>query len=188
MHPLIEAAGRRGEFPAWAELDDHRRAHVERVAALLGAWAETLGLSDDEQIRWQAAARLHDALKDAPAPALRALVDDDDSWPESLLHGPAVAARLAGQGVEDDEFLRAVAYHSVGHPSFGELGEHLYLADFLEPGRPEAGDRQALRDAMPAGRKDVLPGVIRRRIEHQLIDGRAILPAAIEFWNRTVAP
>lgn len=187
MHPLIDAAGRRGEFPAWAELGDHRRAHVERVAALLAAWAETLGLSDDERVRWRAAGRLHDALKDAATPALRDLVDDGDSWPEPLLHGPAVSARLVREGVDDDEFLLAVTYHSVGHPSFGALGEHLYLADYLDPGRPETGERRALRDAMPDGRDEVLRGVIRRRIEHQLAAGRAVLPAAVDFWNRTVA-
>jgi 2-amino-4-hydroxy-6-hydroxymethyldihydropteridine diphosphokinase len=185
MHPVIEAAGLRGEFPAWAELTDYRRAHVERVAALLARWAGMLGLSADEQIRWRAAGRLHDVLKDAPTPDLRDLVDDD-SWPEAVLHAPAAASRLAREGVRDDEFLLAVAYHSVGHPSFGDLGEHLYLADYLEPGRPEVGDLRDLREAMPGGRADVLPRVIRRRIERQLADGQAVLPAAIEFWNRTV--
>ncbi len=185
MHPLIEAAGRRGEFPAWAELNVHRRAHVERVAALLALWAEALGLSEDEQVRWRAAGRLHDALKDAAIPVLRELADDD-SWPEPLLHGPAVSARLAREGVDDDEFLLAVACHSVGHPSFRALGEHLYLADYLDPGRPETGDRQALRDAMPAGREDVLPRVIMHRIEHQLAERRPVLSASIDFWNRTV--
>jgi HD superfamily phosphohydrolase YqeK len=185
MHPLIEAAGRRGEFPAWAELNDQRRAHVERVAALMAAWAEALGLSEDEQIRWRAAGRLHDALKDAATPALHDLVDEN-SWPESLLHGPAVSALLAREGVEDEELLLAVAYHSVGHPSFGALGEHLYLADFLDPGRSDTGDRQALRDAMPGGRDHVLPRVIRDRLEQQLAEGRVVLPAAVEFWNRTV--
>lgn len=185
MHPLIEAAGRRAEFPGWAELSDHRRAHVERVAALLGLWAETLGLPEAEQVRWRAAGRLHDALKDAAIPALRELVDDD-SWPEPLLHGPAVSARLAREGVDDEEFLLAVACHSVGHPSFRALGEHLYLADYLDPGRPEANDRQALRDAMPAQREEVLPRVILRRIEQQLEARRPILPASVLFWNRTV--
>ncbi|MFW6089109.1 MAG: hypothetical protein ACODAB_05110, partial [Gemmatimonadota bacterium] len=146
-----------------------------------------LGLPEDEQIRWRAAGRLHDALKDAAVRDLRALVDDP-SWPEPLLHGPAVAAQLAGEGVEDDEFLLAVSFHSVGHPSFRALGEHLYLADYLDPGRPETGDRQALRDAMPAGREDVLPQVIRRRIEHQLGERRPILSDSIDFWNRAVAP
>lgn len=187
MHPLIEAAGRRGAFPDWAKLSDHRRAHVERVAALLGLWAETLGLAEDEQIRWRAAGRLHDALKDAAMPALRELVDDE-SWPDPLLHGPAVSARLAREGVDDDEFLLAVTHHSVGHPSFGALGEHLYLADYLDPGRSEASDRQALRDAMPGGREDVLPRVILDRIEQQLANRRPIPPASIGFWNRTVGP
>lgn len=185
MHPLIEAAGRRGEFPGWAALNDHRRAHVERVAALLALWADTLGLPEDEQVRWRAAGRLHDALKDAATPVLRELAGDE-SWPEPLLHGPAVSARLAREGVDDDEFLLAVAFHSVGHPSFRALGEHLYLADYLDPGRPETGDREALRSAMPAGLDDVLARVIRHRIEYQLGERRPILTTSIAFWNRVV--
>lgn len=184
MHPLIDAAGRRGEFPGWTRMSDHRRAHVERVAALMTTWAEALGLADDEQVRWRAAGRLHDALKDAETPVLRELVDD--SWPEPLLHGPAVSARLAREGVADDELLLAVAFHSVGHPSFRALGEHLYLADYLDPGRPEAGDRQTLRDVMPAGRHDVLRRVMRHRIEHQLAERRPVLSASIDLWNRVV--
>ena len=36
---------------------------------------------------------------------------------------------LSEEEAADEEFLLAVAYHSVGHPSFRELGEHLYLVE-----------------------------------------------------------
>lgn len=186
MHRLIEAAGRRGEFPDWAKLTERRRGHVERVAALMAGWAEELGLAEDERVRWRAAGRLHDALKDAATTELRELVAQAE-WPEPLLHAPAAAERLARDGVADEEFLLAIAYHSVGHPSFRELGEHLYLADFLEPGRAEDGLREELRRVMPGERTTVLRRVIRSRIEHQLDIGCTILPETVEFWNRTVA-
>lgn len=186
MHPVIEAAGRRGELPPWARLTEARRAHVERVAELMSDWAEALDLPEDERVRWRAAGRLHDALKDAPSDELRALVGEE-RWPEAVLHAPAAAARLARDGVDDEELLRAVAYHSVGHPSFGALGVHLYLADYLEPGRPDTPERRELRAAMPAGRARVLPRVIRRRLERQLASGHGLLTAAVEFWNREAA-
>lgn len=186
MHPVIEAAGRRGEFPAWARLDESRRAHVERVAALLAEWAEALGLPEEERVRWRAAGRLHDAVKDAPTRELRELVEGDRTWPASLLHAPAAAERLRREGVEDEELLLAIGYHSIGHPGFGLLGEHLYLADYLEPGRPDEPERDALRATMPAARPVVLPQVIRRRIEAQLSGDQALLQPAVDFWNRTV--
>ncbi len=185
LHPVVEAAGLRDELPEWAELTEPRRDHVRRVAGLLDEWAEILELPDEERIRWRAAGLLHDALKDAPIEELRELVGDEH-WPDPVLHAPAAAARLVRDGVEDRGLLLAVAYHSVGHPSFDELGVHLYLADYLEPGRSDGGHRAALREKMPASRSDVLPRVIRRRIGAQLDAGYVILPASIGFWNRVV--
>lgn len=185
LHPVVEAAGRRGELPAWAQLTAPRREHARRVSDLLDEWSGILELDERERVRWRAAGFLHDALKDAPFTELRELVGDE-SWPDPVLHAPAAAARLAREGVRDDGLLLAVAYHSVGHPSFDDLGVHLYLADYLEPGRPDMGHRGTLRERMPARRPEVLPPVIRRRIEAQLAAGYIVLPAAIGFWNRVV--
>ena len=185
MHPVIEAAGRRAELPPWAQLTAERRAHVERVADLLSEWADTLGLPEEERIRWLAAGRLHDALKDAPIAEMREFVGEG-AWPDALLHAPAAAGRLARDGVDDEPLLLAIAYHSVGHPAFGDLGEHLYLADYLEPGRPDGAERDELQRAMPGERGRVLPQVIRRRLERELEAGHPILPAALGFWNRVV--
>lgn len=183
MHPLIEAAGRHGTLPEWSRISEERRAHVERVAGLLSDWAAALALPEDERVRWVAAGRLHDALKDAPTPELEALVREP-GWPEPLLHAPAVSRRLADEGVADEDFLLALRYHSIGHPDFGPLGEHLYLADYLEPGRPDTDERVALRGCMPRARTEVLPIVVRRRIEAQLANDDRLMQAAVDFWNR----
>jgi HD superfamily phosphohydrolase YqeK len=184
VHPLIEAAGRNGDLPEWAEFSKSRRRHVERVAKLMGEWARDLGLSGEEKRRWRAAGRLHDAVKDAKTSKLKKLVGED-RWPDSLLHAPAAAILLERDGVDDEEFLLAVRFHSVGHRDFGDLGTYLYLADFLEPGRKaRARERAALRAGMPGSRDDVLPHVIRRRIGTLLGAGQAILPEAVDYWNR----
>jgi HD superfamily phosphohydrolase YqeK len=157
------------------------------VAGLLEEWGATLDLPEDERVRWRAAGLLHDALKDAPTEELRTLVPGHEDWPDSLLHAPAAAARLAAEGVEDQEFLLAVRYHSIGHAEFRQLGEHLYLADYLEPGRPDSDERVMQRRTMPNARSEVLPLVIRRRIEAQLASDQVLLQPAVDFWNRTVA-
>ena len=183
MHPLIEAAGIRGEFPVWACLSEIRRGHARRVSALIGDWADELAIEESDRIRWRAAGLLHDALKDADPGDLTEFVST--SWPDPLLHAPAAAERLLRDGVEDEELLLAVRYHSVGHPDFGTLAEHLYLADYLEPGRTFLADeREALRARMPNARADVLRAVVRRRIYSRLEADTPVLMASIEFWNR----
>lgn len=185
LHPLVEAAGQSGSLPDWARCGPRRRAHAARVANLMSSWATSLGLGGDEIVRWTAAGHLHDALKDAPVESLESLAES--GWPEPLLHAPACATRLRADGVMDEELLLAITYHSTGHPEFGLLGEYLYMADFLEPGRRFlAADRDALRERLPADREAVLREVLRRRIMLQLDEEAPVLPASLLLWNRLV--
>lgn len=185
LHPLVEAAGRTGALPDWARCRPDRRAHSARVAELMADWAASLGLEENERIRWAAAGHLHDALKDAPAAELLPLTDA--GWPDPLLHAPACAMRLREDGVRDEDLLLAISYHSTGHPEFGLLGEYLYMSDFLDPGRrflvPE---RERLRLRLPTERRAVLLEVLRYRII-ALLDHRSfVVSASLELWNRTL--
>jgi HD superfamily phosphohydrolase YqeK len=184
LHPVLaRAAG--GTLPAWAVVHAGRKAHLASVAACLDRWARALGLPDEERARWRAAGYLHDALRDADAAEFGATVAPE--WPPALRHGPAVAARLRADGVQDEELLRAVAYHTVGHPEFGMLGRFLYLADFLEPGRPQRADwRAALRARLPEREREVLLEVAAARIGRTLQKGGPLLWETVEFWNRSV--
>ncbi|MFQ5888501.1 MAG: HD domain-containing protein [Gemmatimonadota bacterium] len=185
FHPIVAAAGERGELPEWARCGLERRGHAERVARLMGQWAAANGASEKERVRWRAVGLLHDALRDARSEELRRLTDAP--WPVHLLHAPACAARLRDAGVGDEELLQAVEYHSIGHRNFGDLGEYLYLADFLEPGREFLREERAsLRARLPAERRDVLATVIALRMKRVLDKKRAMLPESVHFWNRVV--
>ena len=61
------------ELPEWAAVSERRRAHINRVTALLGQWADAFALPDDERRLWYDAGRLHDALRDADDLFLRAV-------------------------------------------------------------------------------------------------------------------
>lgn len=183
-HPLVTAAAS-GRLPDWAVVSASRRQHIERVAELMDGWAERAGLADEERERWRAVAYLHDALRDAPPERLRAWVDEE--MPDALLHGPAAAARLRSEGVEDEELLDAIAHHTVGAPTFERLGRALYAADFLEPGRtflPE--ERAELRHRVPAELDEVVRDVARLRIRDLERRGRPVSPRTQEFWNGLV--
>jgi HD superfamily phosphohydrolase YqeK len=183
-HPLVERAAL-GELPAWAEATEPRRAHMARVAALMGTWSEELGLPEGDRIRWVAVAWLHDALRDADPETLRHRVPPAMSaLPGLLLHGPAVAERLRVDGVTDGEILRAVAYHTLGHPDLGTLGQALYAADFLEPGRDLLNDwRETLRARMPEELSDVVRELLAARIVHLVERESPMRPETVAFWN-----
>ena len=158
-------------LPSWAVVTAERRAHIERVAALITEWAAQLRVSTAERDRWVRAAWLHDALRDSPTAT-------------ELDHGPLCADRLAGDGETDQGVLDAVRYHSLGYAGWDDVGRMLYLADHLEPGRRfDAAAHAAIRARVPAERDVVLKEVARRRIEWIVRSGWPLAPETVAFWN-----
>jgi 2-amino-4-hydroxy-6-hydroxymethyldihydropteridine diphosphokinase len=186
QHPLVAAAAS-GRLPEWAVVEPNRLEHVERVVALLDQWAAELRLAQPERDRWRAAGYLHDALRDAAPEQLRPLVPGDEHVPDALLHGPAAAELLKREGVDDEELLTAIAYHTLGERAFGALGRALYCADFLEPGRTFLTERRAeLRARMPDELDSVVRDVARERIRDQVARGLPLNPRTVAFWNALV--
>lgn len=184
VHPLLEGASR-GELPAWSRASEGRRDHMARVAALLEGWGRERGEGESEVVRWKAAGHLHDALRDADPEELRPLVDEPfRDLPGKALHGPAVAARLRAEGVGDEEFLHALAYHTLGSADFGRLGMALYAADFLEPGRRLREEwRKTLRHRVASDLEGVVREILSARIGHLLDENRPLRKETVAFWN-----
>jgi HD domain len=164
-----------GRLPVWAEAGRRRRAHVQRVADLVEAWADAMGVAALERRRWLRAVWLHDALRDA-------------RLPKGTRHGPAAADRAAKEGETDRGVLDAVRYHSVGYAGWDDVGRMLYLADNLEPGRKgRRKERAKLAKRVPEERDAVLSEVVARQMQTELRAGRAIDPLTLAFWN-SLAP
>lgn len=182
----VEAAAARGELPEWSRVTPPRRAHMGRVAALMEAWAQQLGLSEGEVLRWAAAAWLHDALRDEDPERLRPQVSAGErNLPGPILHGPAAARRLDGE--VDPGIVAAVRYHTIGSPVLDRLGRALYLADFLEPGRDFAVEwRATLTARMPGDLDAVLIEVVASRLIHLVEKRKPIRPETAAFWTSLV--
>lgn len=173
----------RVELPEWAVVTAARRAHIERVAALLAEWAAEMRVGASEAAAWHDAARWHDALRDAPEDQLRALAPDE-VYSGPVLHGPAAAARLAAEGERRQEVLDAVRYHTLGCAAWGRVGRALYMADYLEPGRAFGqADRAFLAAHVAHDFDGVFRQVVRQRLEWALREGNALYPETIALWN-----
>jgi len=171
-------------LPEWAEVSEKRRAHVERVTALLDRWASELGLTVTDAQAWHDAGRWHDALRDASTETLRTLSGDAER-PVETLHGPAAAVKLAALGESRATVLDAVRWHTVGYADWDRTGRALYMADFLEPGRQFArGDRAFLADHLVHDFDGVFRQVVRMRIEWTVREGKALFPETVALWNR----
>jgi len=177
----------RSGLPAWARVSDARRAHVERVAALTETWATAMHVSPAECERWMRAAFLHDALRDAEPELLAELAPEWSHVPK-LRHGPAAAVLAERDGERDRGILEAVRFHSIGYADWDAAGRMLYLADYLEPGRPaRRAEHQALAARVPGEPEVILREVARERLAWAVERGRPILPQTIRFWNAIVS-
>jgi HD superfamily phosphohydrolase YqeK len=181
-------------LPPWAVATTARRAHIARVVTLIGTWAAHLAVSPAERQAWHDAAMWHDALRDAPEDALRAILADDpvagagdraEIPPDAaFLHGPAAAARLAADGERRDGVLDAIRWHTVGSVGWGATGRALYMADFLEPGRGFAReDRAALARRVPLDFDGAFREVVQMRVQWAVGAGKALAPRTVALWN-----
>ena len=179
--PIVNAAI--AVLPAWAQVTEKRHAHIARVTMLLDTWAASLGLPTDERQAWHDVGVLHDALRDAPEQELRRLTGDTDR-PVHILHGPAVAARLAADGARRIDVLEAIRWHTLGSAHWGRTGKALYMADFLEPGRPfSRADRAFLAAHATSDFDGVFRQVVRTRIEWTVREGKMLFPETADLWN-----
>ena len=170
-------------IPAWAQVSEKRRAHIQRVTTLLAEWAPRVARDEAEATAMLDAGVLHDALRDAPERLLRELAGDATS-PADLLHGPAAAELLARDGETRRDVLDAVRWHTIGYAGWGRVGRALYMADFLEPGRPfSRADRAFLAAHATSDFDGVFRQVVRTRIEWTVREGKMLFPETADLWN-----
>lgn len=136
------------EYKLKKELDAQRFAHTLGVEKSAREMARRFG--EDEE-KASLAGLLHDcakcmsltqmlkAAKDAP-------VDPMMRESKALLH--ALAGRCVARnvyGVQDEDVLGAIRWHTTGHAGMTRLEKIIYLADMIEPGRKSYPGLEALR-------------------------------------------
>ncbi len=84
-----------------------------------------------------------------------------------LLHGPVAAAEVRARfGIEDEEVLDAIRWHTTGKPGLGAIGLALYYADFSEPLRTHPEAAEAREILAQEGYRAALRYVSKTKCEH----------------------
>ena len=152
----------------------------ERLEHTLGVadWAEKLALCHGlDPVKARCAGLAHDLAKEIPmknqlrfARRWNLIKYPEDEQNLAVLHGPVAAYWLEHYyGVDDADFLAAVANHTLGRPGMSPLEMLIYSADLTEANRdfPKVDKlRQSLYDDLEKGTFEC--------VEHTLIHLREI--------------
>lgn len=124
-------------------LDRKRYEHTSRVVEEAVALSDIFSV-DREKAR--TAALLHDAMKNRTTGFLVSHLESDAQarqdahrTPE-VLHGFSAALLSRREaGIEDEDILNAIRYHTTGRADMSDLEKVIYLADVIEAGRSYEG-------------------------------------------------
>jgi predicted HD superfamily hydrolase involved in NAD metabolism len=158
---------------------DHRYAHVVRVARLAGRLAHRHG---EDSGRARLAGLLHDLARLYSAERLvaeceaRAMPIDAFERRNPIVLHARLGAELARErfGVDDPGVLSAICRHTVAAPRMGRLDTIVYLADGLEPGRHFA-EREGLVELAFRDLDAALAGLLRSTLAY--LQARSLEPA-----------
>lgn len=132
------------------ELTYSRFVHTLGVAATAAALAERYG-ADMEKA--DTAGILHDCAKYKSTDEMEHMLRSEgysisplEKGNGALLHAKAGSVMAKKQfGIEDEEILGAIAWHTTGKPDMTLLEKILYVADYIEPGRNQAPNLEKIR-------------------------------------------
>ncbi len=144
---------------ARAAVKKERWEHSLRVAATAELMCNMFGV---DPAKGYLAGIAHDMCKDISDEELLSLASKDqqpiselDRKKPALLHGRAAAMKLLSDfGIDDEDVIQAVSRHTLGGASLCPLAKIIYVADKIEPGRPQS--TQEYRDRLFSKSLDVL--------------------------------
>ncbi|UTC67923.1 MULTISPECIES: nicotinate-nucleotide adenylyltransferase [unclassified Treponema] len=140
----IQAKIREIDSFAKSVLNESRYAHSVRVAEYARHLAEEYKTEGVPPALAYFTGLAHDICKKCSDEELVKLVESDNLGIDdiektrlNLLHGRAAAVVLQKKfGINDKSVLKAAAFHTFGYEGIDALGKIVYIADKIEPGRP----------------------------------------------------
>ena len=175
-------------------LDEKRYEHVKRVAKCAVELAKIYGVPVEKV---ETSAWLHDVAKFFNLSVMVDLtrgkypeVADKMSQSTAVLHGFAGAEFVRQNydllGVDDEEILDGIKYHTIGCENMSTLAKIIYLADAIEEKRSWEGVEKA-RELAKTDLDEAIKFEIEEKLKYLLAKDSIIHPNVIKFRNSIIA-
>jgi predicted HD superfamily hydrolase involved in NAD metabolism len=147
--------------------------------------------ADEEKARL--AGLVHDCAKDKSGEELLGIVSGaGHSIDEVCLDSPKLLHGVAGaiiarevMGIEDEEVLNAVTYHTTGRKGMSILEKIIYIADYVEPLREFPGVDKMRRDVY-SNLDEAMIYAFDSTIKYVIERGQMIHPYSVEGRNHVI--
>lgn len=175
-------------------LDEKRYEHVKRVTKCAVEMAKIYGVPVEKV---ETSAWLHDVAKFFNLSVMVDLtrgkypeVADKMSQSTAVLHGFAGAEFVRQNydlfGVDDEEILDGIKYHTIGCENMSTLAKIIYLADAIEEKRSWEGVEKA-RELAKTDLDEAIKFEIEEKLKYLLAKDSIIHPNVIKFRNSIIA-
>ncbi|PIC65450.1 phosphohydrolase [Sporosarcina sp. P13] len=171
-------------------LPKERFDHVIRVTETAMELAGKVGVSVEKA---EIASLFHDYAKFMDRKELLELLQRDEEYElysqyhSELWHAP-VGALLAKEkyGVEDEDILQAIRYHTTGRAGMSDLEKVIYIADLIEPGRKFPGVADLRQRIEGESLEDQMTECIQHTFKFLVHQYAVIFPKSFDCYNEHV--
>lgn len=169
-----------------AQITDKRYVHTLGVAESAVELAERFGADIKKA---ELAAIFHDYAKFRPKEEMKQIIIEQNmskdllDFHSELWHAPVGAYLVKKEaGINDQEILDAIAYHTTGRIGMTLLEKVVYLADYIEPGRSFPGVDE-VREVAKKSLDLAMIQAVRNTIAFLMNKKQAIYPDTFYTYN-----
>ncbi|PYI51896.1 bis(5'-nucleosyl)-tetraphosphatase (symmetrical) YqeK [Paenibacillus flagellatus] len=164
----------------------------DHTLGVVGSAVELANRYGGDPERAELAALLHDYCKYWPIDEQRRVYAEESLDPDlleydpQLLHGPIAAEVVRKRhGIEDEEVLDAIRYHTSGRERMTLLDKIVCLADYIEPGRDFPGVHN-IREIAEHSLERALVAGFDSTIAFLLAKGKKVYPLTVIARNALI--
>ncbi|WNS81894.1 bis(5'-nucleosyl)-tetraphosphatase (symmetrical) YqeK [Domibacillus sp. DTU_2020_1001157_1_SI_ALB_TIR_016] len=168
------------------QLTEKRYTHTLGVSEAAVELADRYGA---DVYKAELAAIFHDYAKFRPKEEMKQILIDERederllAFHHELWHAPAGAVLVRREaGIEDEDILSAIRWHTTGKPGMTLLEKIIYLADYIEPGRAFPGVEEVRAIAKQSLNAAVLAAV-KNSILFLMSKKQPVFPVTMDMYN-----
>lgn len=166
-------------------LSKKRYEHSVRVAETAAYMCRLYGFDENLGL---VAGIAHDICKEIPEDEMISLAKKDGNPIEgleaakpSLLHGRAAAMKIGMEfEIFDKDMIQAISNHTFGCVGLCDLGKILFVADKIEPGRPQSTDEYR-KNLFSMTLNGITSSVLNENIEYLTKKGKKVAQSSLDW-------